>query len=64
MRYVMILGIIGVVAGTLGAIATIPKNLAPTWYPIALVVLALPCVWLGGKLRTKIPNDSSQKTTA
>ena len=52
MRYVVILGIIGVVAGTLGAIATIPMKIAPTWYPIALVVLALPCVWLGGKLRT------------
>jgi hypothetical protein len=22
-------------------------GIAPTWYPIALVVLALPCVWLG-----------------
>ncbi len=52
MRYVVILGIIGVVAGTLGAIATIPMKIAPIWYPIALVVLALPCVWLGGKLRT------------
>ena len=52
-RYVVILGIIGVVAGTLGAIATIPMKIAPIWYPIALVVLALPCVWLGGKLRTK-----------
>jgi hypothetical protein len=53
MRYVIILGIIGVVAGTLGAIVTIPMELGPNWYPIALVVLALPCVWLGGKLRTK-----------
>ena len=53
MRYVVILGIIGVVAGTLGAIATIPQKIAPSWYPIALVVLALPCVWLGGKLRTR-----------
>ena len=53
MRYVLILGLIGVVAGTLGAIATIPTGIAPIWYPIALVVLALPCVWLGGKLRTK-----------
>src|SRR5688572_14113419 len=53
MRYVWILGIIGVVAGTLGAIATIPLGIAPAWYPIALAVLALPCVWLGGKLRTR-----------
>ncbi len=53
MRYVLILGIIGVVAGTFGAIVTIPMNIAPTWYPIALVVLGFPCVWLGGKLRTR-----------
>ncbi len=52
-RYVMILGIIGTVAGILAAIVTIPMEIAPAWYPIALAVLALPCVWLGGKLRTR-----------
>ena len=52
MRYVWILGLIGLVVSTLAAIATIPMNLGPAWYPIALAVLALPCVWLGGKLRT------------
>ena len=53
MRYVMILGIFGTVAGTLAAIVTIPMGLGPAWYPIALAVLALPCVWLGGKLKTR-----------
>jgi len=53
MLYVMILGVIGAAAGTLAAIVTIPMGIAPTWYPIALAVLALPCVWLGGKLRSK-----------
>ena len=53
MRYVWILGIIGLVISTLAAIATIPMKLGPAWYPIALAVLALPCVWLGGSLRTK-----------
>src|ERR1700730_9101470 len=52
MRYVMILGLIGLAMSTLAAIVTIPMNLGPAWYPIALAVLALPCVWLGGKLRT------------
>lgn len=50
MRYVMILGLIGLVVSTLAAIATIPMKLGPAWYPISLAVLALPCVWLGGKL--------------
>jgi hypothetical protein len=53
MRYVMILGIIGLALGTLAAIVTIPMGLGPAWYPIALAVLALPCVWLGGKLKTR-----------
>jgi uncharacterized membrane protein len=53
MRYVWILGLIGLVISTLAAIATIPMELGPAWYPIALTVLALPCVWLGGKLRTR-----------
>lgn len=52
MRYVWILGIIGLVMSTLAAIATIPMKLGPAWYPIALAVTALPCVWLGGRLRT------------
>jgi hypothetical protein len=53
MSYVWILGIIGLVISTLAAIATIPMKLGPAWYPIALAVLALPCVWLGGKLKTR-----------
>jgi len=53
MRYVVILGLIGLTLGTLAAIATIPMKLGPAWYPIALAVLALPCVWLGGRLRTR-----------
>lgn len=50
MQYVMILGIIGLVTSTLAAIATIPIGIAPAWYPIALAITALPCVWLGGLL--------------
>jgi hypothetical protein len=52
-RYVLILGLVGLVMGTLAAIVTIPMKLGPTWYPIALAVLALPSVWLGGKLKNK-----------
>ena len=53
MRYVIILGLIGLLMSTLAAIVTVPMNLGPAWYPIALAVLALPSVWLGGKLKTK-----------
>ena len=47
MRHAMVLGLVGLVLSTAGAIATIPMNLGPAWYPIALVLTALPCAWLG-----------------
>ena len=50
MRHAIILGVIGFVLSLLGAIATIPMKLGPAWYPISLVVTALPCAWLGGRL--------------
>jgi hypothetical protein len=52
MRHVIILGGIGLVAATIGLLATwnAGPELGPKWYPIALVVTALPCVWWGGKL--------------
>jgi hypothetical protein len=50
MRHAMILGGIGTVFGTLGSVATIPMNLGPAWYPIAIAATALPCAWIGGLL--------------
>lgn len=50
MRHALILGFVGLVLSIAGALATIPMNLGPSWYPIALVVTALPCAWLGGLL--------------
>jgi hypothetical protein len=50
MRHAMALGGIGLVVSTAAAIATIPMNLGPSWFPIALVLTALPCAWLGGVL--------------
>jgi hypothetical protein len=53
MRHAMILGCIGTVMGTLGAVATIPMNLGPAWYPIAIAATALPCAWIGGRLGSR-----------
>ena len=53
MLHAVILGLIGIAASTAGAIVMIPLHLTPNWYPIALIVLALPCTWLGGKLKAK-----------
>lgn len=46
MRHTLILGGIGTVLGTLGAIAMWGHG--PAWYPLALIGAALPCAWLGG----------------
>jgi hypothetical protein len=51
MLHALISGWIGVAANLLGLIATWNQNLGPHWYPIALVVTALPCAWVGGKIR-------------
>jgi hypothetical protein len=54
MRHALALGVVGLVLSLAGAVATIPMNLGPAWYPIALALTALPCAWLGGALyRTK-----------
>lgn len=50
MKHALILGVVGVVLGTIGLAVTWNYGLGPHWYPIALVVLAIPQCWLGGKL--------------
>ncbi len=49
MRHVAILGIIGILVSATGAV--VGWNLSQHWYPVALVIIAFPCAWLGGKLR-------------
>ena len=50
MKHAMILGYVGVVLGLIGLAVTWNAGLGPRWYPIALVVLAIPQCWAGGKL--------------
>lgn len=50
MKHAMILGSVGVVLGLVGVVATWHKGLGPKWYPIALVVLAIPQSWAGGRI--------------
>ena len=48
--HVWVLGLIGLVIGTAGAIVTIPMHMSPNWYPIAIAATALPCAWLAGAI--------------
>ena len=50
MQHALILGAVGVVAATAGTIAA--WNMSSHWYPISLIITAVPCTWLGGKIRT------------
>jgi hypothetical protein len=56
MFHVLILGAIGMLAATVGALATWNAGPAfgPKWYPLLLVATALPCVWAGGILRVRL----------
>jgi hypothetical protein len=51
MLHALLSGALGVIASAAGAAATWNKNYGPHWYAIALIITALPCAWLGGKIR-------------
>jgi len=54
MWHAMVLGVINLVVSLIGALATWNKGpeYGAHWYPLSLVVLALPAAWLGGRFYT------------
>jgi uncharacterized MnhB-related membrane protein len=63
MQHALVGGFVGLVVSIVGAAATWNKGPAfgPHWYPLALVVLALPQAWVGGKLRLmQLPARAAQ----
>jgi hypothetical protein len=52
MLHALVLGVLGLAVSIVGAAVTWNKGLAfgPHRYPVALVVLAMPQCWVGGKL--------------
>jgi hypothetical protein len=52
MQHALVGGIIGLIVSVVGAVATWNSGPAfgPHWYPLALIVTALPSAWVGGKL--------------
>jgi hypothetical protein len=52
-QHALVGGVIGFALSIVGAAATWNRGPAfgPHWYPLALVALALPTAWAGGKLR-------------
>ncbi len=53
MLHALVLGVFGFVVSIVGAVVTWNRqpSLGPHWYPLALVVLAIPTAWAGGRLR-------------
>ena len=53
MGHAVVLGVIGMLLSTVGAASTwnAGPEFGPRWYPLGLVVTALPCSWIGAKLR-------------
>ena len=49
MRHALALGIVGLVLSIGGVVFAVAKpELGPMWYPVVLLVVAVPCAWLGG----------------
>ena len=53
MQHALVGGFVGFVVSIVGAAVTWNKGPAfgPHWYPLALIVLAMPQAWAGGRLR-------------
>ena len=62
MLHALILGVIGVLSSVAGALSTWNKGpeFGPKWYPITLIVMAIPLAWVGGKIRVKQLEASRQ----
>ena len=64
MQHALLGGAIGLVLSVVGAVVTWNKDLGPHWYPLALVVTALPCAWVGGEIRLlQLRADRPQSNT-
>jgi hypothetical protein len=49
MQHALVLGAIGLVLSIVGAVAM--WDAGPAWYSLAIIAIAMPCAWAGGKLR-------------
>jgi hypothetical protein len=49
MQHALVLGAIGLVLSIVGAV--VMWDAGPAWYSLAIIAIAMPCAWAGGKLR-------------
>jgi hypothetical protein len=68
MQHALVGGVVGLAVSIVGAAVTWNKGPAfgPHWYPLALIVLAMPQAWVGGKLRLmqlRAPSQAAAQPT-
>ncbi len=53
MRHALALGVVGLVFSTAATVAAWGRapEFGPKWYALAVVAMAIPCAWAGGRLR-------------
>jgi hypothetical protein len=53
MQHALALGVVGLAISTAGAVAMWNEMpaIGPKWYALAVIAIALPCAWVGGRLR-------------
>jgi hypothetical protein len=57
--HALALGVVGVAISSAGAVAM--WDAGPRWYALAVIAMAPPCAWLGGKLRLAQLRSSHQR---
>ena len=50
-QHAVALGVVGVAISSAGA--AVMWNAGPAWYSLGVIAVALPCAWLGGRLRAR-----------
>jgi hypothetical protein len=62
LQHALVGGLIGLALSIVGAVATWNRgpDFGPHWYPVALAVLAMPQSWLGGILRERQLQPSTE----
>jgi hypothetical protein len=59
MGHAIAFGVVGVLVGTAGALATWNRGLGPRWYPLVIIAIAIPCAWVGGRLYARAGERSA-----
>ncbi len=49
MKHALAGGVVGLALSIAGAV--VARDLGPAWYSLAIIAIAMPCAWAGGRLR-------------